>query len=145
MVAVLRLVQDCKEAIVLFMRDRVVFVGVALSTSHGHPHPDLHGGVDPIDNGRDTKLLIVCAAFAVRHGIAMKCRGDQLVLGGVIQHVSRNLLNREFIERHVRVQGFDHPVTISPDGSRRILRITLTVGIPCEIQPDCSPAFTERW
>ena len=48
------LIEDGVELVVLFMRDRVVLMAVALGTAERQTHPDLHGGVGPIFDGGDT-------------------------------------------------------------------------------------------
>ncbi len=50
-VCILGLVEDGEDLEIVFSAKGDVLVIVALGASHGHSHPDRHGGVDTIDDG----------------------------------------------------------------------------------------------
>ncbi len=117
------------------LRDRVVFVRVALGAGHRRPHPRGHRRVDAVDDRGVAELLVVRASLAVRHRVPMKRGRDELVLGRIRQQVARYLLDRELVERLVRVERPDHIVAKCPDRPRRVIRVAGRIGIPRQVQP----------
>ena len=134
-------VHEREEAEVLRVRDRVELVRVALGTAHREPEPDGAGHVRAIDHGVVAELERVDAAFFVQHRVAVESGGDDLLAGGVRNHVSGELLDAEAIERHVVVEGFDDPIAVGPDGATAVLFVAVGVGVAGEVQPAAGPAF----
>ena len=141
-IGILCLVHQIEKLKILFLRDRVVLVVMALSASHGCPHPNGPGCIHPVNHSHIAKLLITCAAFVVGHGIAVKGSGYQLGIGWILQQVSGKLLDGELVKWQVGIEAVDHIIPESPNGSRGIIRITCRVGIPGLIQPPSGPVFT---
>ena len=116
---------------------------MALGTAGGQSLPDLHGGVDSIDHGSHTKLLVLCATLVVGHGVSMECSGEATGFIRSIDQVSRQLQDGELIEGKIAVKSLDHPVTPGPDVSHSILLVTLGICITSQIEPCTGPTFAE--
>ena len=124
------------------MLDGIELVGVTLRATGRQAEPGRARGGDAIHAGEEAELQRIDAALFVQHGVAMKARGDELILGGLRQQIARELFNGEFIEGQVGVQGTDDPVAIRPDGSVAILLVAVAVGVAREVEPLARPAFT---
>ena len=60
------------------------------------------------------------------------------------QQVASELLAREFIERHVSIDGVDDPITPTPrPWTLPVFLVTIGVGIAGEIEPVPSPALAK--
>ena len=88
---------------------------VALGAGNRQTEECFTDRVHAIDHSLDAKLLRLDPAFLVQHRIAQKAGSDPLLQRGIRQQVARELLNRESVERHVVVEGLDHPIAIGPD------------------------------
>ena len=139
-----RVVQDREEAEVIVLRDGVILVRVTLRTRHRGSHPDRYRCVHPIHHSDVPVFLIARAAFVVRHRVSMKRRGDKLLVGGVVQQITGDLLKGELIERLVRVQRADDVIAIRPDRPRRIIRVAAGIRIARLVQPELRPMLAER-
>ena len=117
---------------------------MALRAGHRGAHPHLHGGVHAIDHRHVAKLLIGCTAFVVCLRVTMKCSGDQLIVGRLIEQIARQLFARELIKRHVAVERADDPIAIPPDRARLIIRVAGTVSVPRKVQPLPRPMLAIR-
>jgi len=73
----------------------------------------------------------------------MKAGGDLLVCGRVWEQVTGDLLNRELIERHVRIQCPHDPIPVWPDVPIPVLFVTVCVGVSGQVQPGTSPPLSE--
>ncbi|EDY22388.1 hypothetical protein CfE428DRAFT_0513 [Chthoniobacter flavus Ellin428] len=71
----------------------------------------------------------------------MEAGGDQLRWRGMRQQVAGDLLDGELIERHVSVEGLDHPVAIGPSFDVVIQVHAVRVGIAGGIQPVTRPVL----
>ena len=69
----------------------------------------------------------------------MEAGGDLLVVGGGRQQVARQLLGGELVERHVAVQGVDHPVAVLPDRARAVNAVAVGVGVAGGVEPVLAP------
>ena len=67
--------------------------------------------------------------------VAIEPRGDALIERRIRQQIARKLFDDELIERHVAVEGFDHPVAPAPHFPIPIHLVTVRVGIARCIQP----------
>ena len=122
-VGVLRVIEESHEFEVFLLGNGIVLVSVTLGTRHRSAHPNGHGGVGAIDDGRVAKLFVAGAAFIIGHRVPMERGGDQLLLGRVLDEISGDLFDGELIERFVVVEGFDDIIPIAPDGSKGIIGI----------------------
>ena len=84
-ISVLRIVEEGQKAKILLLRDRVIFVRVTLRAGHRCSHPHGHRGVDAVHHGGIAEFFIVCAAFVIGHGIAVKRGANQSFIVGVVQ------------------------------------------------------------
>ena len=142
-ILVRRGVQDREESEIILLRERVVFVGVALRTRHSRPHKHRHRRVHAVDHGYIAKLFVHRASLAVRRRVAVKRCRDPLLIGWLGQQVARQLLDREAIKRLVRVKGTYQIIPIRPDRTLRIIRVTRRIRIARLIQPQPRPVLAE--
>ena len=134
-----RVVHERHQLVVRPVRYRVELVRMTLCTAQREAKPGGAGGVDAINHRVESKLERINASLLVDHRVAMKTSGHALRQCGARQHVAGDLFDGELIERHVVVDGADHPVSPRPDGSRAILLITVRVGITREVEPRRRP------
>ena len=73
----------------------------------------------------------------------LRWKPEATLLGGrgVRKHVARDLLDREPVEGHVRVEGVDHPVAVGPDRAAVVLLVAVGVGVAREVEPVARPAL----
>ena len=114
---------------------------VALRALDGDSQDSFADGVHAVEHGFHAELLRVHAAFLVDHGIAEKAGGDDLILGGVRQHVASDLFDDELVVGQVAVERLNHPIAIDPHLARLILFKTVGIGVARGIQPDAAPAL----
>ena len=137
-------IQERHRLIVFLRREGIVFVVVALRARHRRAHPRPEGRVHAIDQRLVAELLVVGAALAVRHRVAVKTRRHSLILRRIGQEIAGDLLDGELIERQVAVEGGDHPVAIRPHRPAVVFFKPLRVCIPREIEPRTRPALAIR-
>ena len=65
-------VEEGHELVIILVWNRFVGVGVALNAAEGETLHDRPGGVDAVDGGDDSELLVIGAAFGIGLGVAMK-------------------------------------------------------------------------
>ena len=94
-VGLVRVVEEREDAVVLFLRERIVFVVVALRALDGDAEDALADGVHAIEHGLHAELLGIDAALLVDHRVAQETGGHVLILGGIRQLVAGNLLDHE--------------------------------------------------
>ncbi len=94
--------EECQEAEVVLLAERIVLVVVALRAGERRAEPDGCRGVHAIDQHLVQRLLGIDPAFFVGHGVAVEPGRNPLLDGRVGQHVTGDLLDGEPIERHVR-------------------------------------------
>ncbi len=116
---------------------------MALGAADRRRHPDGERRVDAVHDGHVPELLVVGAPLAVGHRVPVEPRGDELLLRGIGQQVAGKLLDRELVERQVRVERPDHPVAILPDHARRIVGVAGRVGVARQVEPHPRPALAE--
>ena len=116
---------------------------VALGAFQRRAEPDGTGGVDAVDDLIDAAFFGLGTGFNIGRRAAVEAGGDDLSRGGIRQEVAGDLLQRELIEGHVRVQGVDHPVAVGPDLAEVIALKAVGVRVACEVQPRARPAHAE--
>ena len=129
------------QAIVLAVGDRVVLVRVALCAAHGHAQEHRARRRDPVGHRVEAELEGVDAALLVQHRVAVEAGRHAVVGRRVGEHVSRELLDDELVERHVGVERADDPVSIRPDAARAVLLVAVAVGVAREVHPAAGLAF----
>ena len=108
---------------------------MAATASHCESHPNSACRVDPVDYVFDGVLRSNDAAFIVDAVISIESRGQNLALIGIRQHVSGQLLNCKLIERHIVVEGIDHPVAPWPHEAFPVRLVATCVGVTSRLQP----------
>ena len=83
---------------------------VAACTAKCHPKPDSAGGFDAVDDGLDSPLFRNDAAFGIDAVVSVEPGCDDLLRGGIWEHVSSELFNGELVEGFIGVKGIDDPV-----------------------------------
>jgi len=96
---------------------------VTLGARKSGAHPDLHRGVDTIDDGGVVVLLRVGAAFGIRGRVAVEPRGDDLLGRRVRQQVAGEHLSRKAIVGRVVIERANEPVPPAPDRARWIVNV----------------------
>ena len=84
-ICVLGLIENGEYLEVLGMGNRVELMAVALSASHGDPHPNGHGGIDSVDDSDVSELLVVGPTLVVGQCVAMERGRNELFVGGIGQ------------------------------------------------------------
>ena len=128
-------VEDGVQAEELSLRQRVVFVVVALGAADRRAHPGGERGVDPVDHGGGAELLVDRPPLGVGEGVAVEGGGDPVGGGGLGQEVAPQLPDGELVEGHVVVAGADHPVAEAPDLARHVGGVPTAVGIARQVEP----------
>ena len=116
-------------------------MGVTLGAGQRESKPGGAGGRHAIHHRVEPVLERVDASLLVEHRVAVEPRGDALLEGRLRQHVSGDLLDREAIERHVRVQSIDDPVAIRPDRPLPVFLVAVGVSVARQVQPAPRPSF----
>src|SRR5690242_14771903 len=88
-----------------------------------------------------TKLERINAALFVEHRVAMEPGGDALLRRRAGQQITGELLDRELIERHVRIDRVDHPIAVRPDRTIAVLLVAIRVGVAREVEPLARPTL----
>ena len=118
---------------------------MALCTAKSEAEPGSGGGVNAVDHRVKSKFQRVDASLLVHHSVTVKTGGHVLVLGGVGQHVTGNLLNGKLVKRHVGVERVDTPVSPRPDGAWPILFIAVRIRVTREVKPRLCPTLAVLW
>src|SRR5437879_332081 len=91
-------VEESQEPVVFLLSDRVELVVVTLRAPESQSKESRAGGVDPVHDRFDAKLLRVDAAFLIDLRVAMEAGRDLLVESRLRQQVARELLDGELVE-----------------------------------------------
>ena len=67
--------------------------------------------------------------------IAVETGGDLLRERRVGKKIAGKLFDRELIERHIRIERVDDPLTPFPDLAVRVILVTARVCVPSQIEP----------
>ena len=134
--AVLRnLIERGHQPVIIALRERVVFVVVALRAGQGQPQPGRGRRVHAVEEDVEALLLGDGPTLAVEQVVAIEARGNELVVGRLGQQVARELLDGESVKRHVRVQRAHHPITPHPLKRVAVLLEAIAVRIARGIEP----------
>jgi len=138
-VAVLGVVEEGVEAVVIADGDGIVFVRVALRTADGEAHPHASGGVDAIDEVLVARFFFIDAGLGVQRGVTVKT-GARRHIG----KVSGDLGDGELVIRHVVIEGLDDPVTVAVGvGAEAVSEEAVRVGIAGHVEPVAAPALAK--
>ena len=134
-------VHERHELKIFAVRERVELVRVALRAAEREAEPRRTRRRDAVRHRVEAELVRIDAALLVEHRVAVEAGRDFLIERRAREHVSRDLLDRELIERLVGVQRIDDPVAIRPDRPRAIFLVAVRVRIAREVEPLARPAF----
>ena len=134
-------VHERHELKIFAVRERVELVRVALRAAEREAEPRRARRRDAVRHRVEAELVRIDAALLVEHRVAVEAGRDFLIERRAREHVSRDLLDRELIERLVGVQRIDDPVAIRPDRPRAIFLVAVRVRIAREVEPLARPAF----
>ena len=101
----------------------------------GQAHPHGAGGRHAVDAVLGEELVDDDAALAVQAVVAVERGRDALLEGRAGQHVARELLDREPVERHVGVVGVDDPVAPAPHRPLAVGLVAVGVGVAGGVEP----------
>src|SRR4051812_24215555 len=107
--------EESPESIEVTRRDRIEFVIVTLCTADRGAQPH---GADRADSVREHARFIILRlrpAFLRGEQEPIKARRHLLLLRTAGQQISRDLLDRELVERTVAIEGRNDVVTVGPD------------------------------
>jgi len=111
-------------------------VVVALGATYGEAEPDRAGRSGAVDQLFEAGFGAIHASFPIGQGVPIESGGNFLFHGRVRKLVARDLLNGEFIVRHVPIQGVDNPLAVAPRiGANQILFVAIAIGIMGEVEP----------
>ena len=108
---------------------------VADGAAGGHAEKDLAEGFRAVAGVEDFVFLVDDAAFVGRDIAAVEAGGDFLFERGAGQQIAGELLDRELVEGHVLVEGFDDPIAIGPDFAEVVEVDAVGVGVAGDVEP----------
>ena len=122
------------------MCEWIVFVIMAPRALERHSHDGRTKRIDAIGHVLHAKLFFRAATL---FGLAMKtieCGSESLLVGGVGQHISRQLPRNELVVWHVLIDGGNHPIAIWPYVAIPIGLVAMGIGITRQVEPmGCDP------
>ena len=139
------IVDKREHPVVVALRERVVFVVVALSALDRETQNGLADRVHSVEHRLHPELLGIRAALGVDHGIAQEAGGNAIMLRRSRKQVASDLLDDELVVGHVCVECVDYPIAIEPDLTGLVFLKAVGVGVPRCIEPDASPPLAVVW
>ncbi len=91
--------------------------------------------VYPIDHVSDSIFFLNNPAFLVLHMEPIESGGKLLFLCRVRKKIARDLIRAKLVERHVLIEGLDHPVAVRPNRPVPIHLVSVGVRVTREIEP----------
>ncbi len=104
-IGIIRVIDEREHAVIVCLLQRIVFVIVALGALDGDAQNAFADGVHAVVHGLHAELLGIDSTLFVNHGIAQEAGGYNVVLGGVGQQVTGDLIDHELVVRQVAVEG----------------------------------------
>ena len=140
-----RVVKEGEEPVIIALRNRIVFVVMALRTLERRAQPDGAGGVDAVEDLVDAALFLVGAGLYVGRRRAVEARGDEWIgiflWVGLGQEITGELHDGESVEGEVGIHRAHDPIAIGPEIAEIVALKTVGVGVAREIEPRTCPAF----
>ena len=124
-----------EQRVVVALRDRIVFVIVALRARHRQAHPCRRRRVHAVEKIVPALLLRDRAALAVQQMIAIESGRDELIARRIRQQIAGELFDRKLVERHVRIQRTHHPIAPHPLKRIAVLLKAIAVRKPRRVEP----------
>ena len=139
-----RSIEDRGESIVIGVFDRIVWVGVALSASKRDSLPHLPGRVHSVSPATTRNSSSSDPPSALVWVFRWERCGGELVQGRIVQEISGELAHCELVEGHIGIQCANQPIAVWPNSPTIIAFVALRIGIAREVEPQCSPSFSDR-
>ena len=131
-----------KELIELFLSQRIKFMVMTGGASCSQTQPNGRCRFHSVDGIANIVLFIDRPTFTGRYVAPIEPGCHFLSKIRCRQKVSSQLLNGEFVEGHIPVEGLDHPVPIGPDLPFIVQVEPVGICITGRIQPDPRHMFT---
>ena len=128
-------VEEGVEAVKLPLLDGIVFVIVAPGAAQGQAQPGCSRRADAVHHILRLIFFRDRPTLKVDHVVAIEPGGNLLLERGVGQQVSGQLLDREFVIRHVSVVGVDQPIAPMPHVAQAVDVVAVRVSVSGEIEP----------
>src|SRR4029079_17444884 len=101
-------------------REWIVLMGMTLCAAERRSQPHRRRRIHTVDQYLKIALVFIDPALFVEQSIAMKAAGDLLAFRRIRKHVPGDLLKGELVERHIAVEGINHPVAELPHRSSMV-------------------------
>ena len=131
----INIVEERKELIEVAAADGIVFVVVAAGAAHRQAEKRCRGCLHTVDHVLHPPLFINRAALGDHAVVAVEAGGNQLLLRGLGQQITGELLQEKLIRRHVGVERADHPVPPGPHAAVEVVLIAVGVGEAGDVEP----------
>ena len=115
---------------------------MALGTFHSQSHPDVPSGFYPIHDIFNSEFLSNNPPLIGGGMVTIKTGGDFLIIGGIREKISGQLLDRKLVEGHIVLIRVQDPVPPGPHVSGAIIMKDGSVSVPGRIHPDQGHAFS---
>ena len=115
---------------------------MALGAFHSQPHPDIPGGFYPIHHIFNPEFLSNDSSLIGGGMVAIKTGGDFLIIRGIREKISGQLLDRKLVEGHIVLVCIQDPVSPGPHISGAIIMKDGSVSVTGRIHPDKGHAFS---
>ena len=139
-----RVAEEGGQRVEILGRERVELVVVALRAVGRQAQVDPADRLHAVGGVVGEVLFDDGAAFIGRGVAPLETGRDQLRLRRIRQQVAGDLLDRELVERLVRVEGFDHPVAVGPHLARVVEVQAVGVGVARGIEPIAGAVLAVR-
>ncbi len=127
--------EETEELIILFLRDRIIFVTVASGALEGQAEERRREGVGPVGDVLDAELLLDAASLVGLAVVAVERRGEDLGAGGRREQVAGQLPGDEPVVRQIVVERPDDPVAPRPHGAIDVGLVSVRVGVSGQVEP----------
>ena len=121
--------------------DRIELVVVADRTVRGEAEPDGGGGLDSVAGVVREVLVFDGATLVGGHVAPVESGGDALVVGGLGEEVTGDLVDGELVEGLVAVEGADDPVAVGPHLAVVVEMEAVGIGVAGGIEPEPGAVF----
>ena len=129
------IVENGKQAVIFFLRNRVVLVIVAAGAFHRQAQKGCAERVGAVGDVFHPEFLVDDAPLHVLGMVAVEGRRDALVTGRRGQQIARQLPSHELVVGPVLVESPDHPVAVGPHGPVAIDGVAVRIGKAGQVHP----------
>ena len=115
---------------------------MALGTFHSQSHPDIPGGFYSIHDIFDPEFLSNSSPLIGGGMVAIKTGGDFLIIRGIREKISGQLLDRKLVEGHIVLICVQDPVPPRPHISGSIIMKDGSVSVTGRVHPNKGHTFS---